>query len=65
MKDLIESPAWLALKEHYENIKDVHMRDMFADDPHRFEKFSTSLKCWNTMPMPAAIAAWLSVMTVF
>ena len=43
MKDLIESPAWLALKEHYEEIKDVHMRDMFAEDPHRFETFSASL----------------------
>ncbi len=25
-------------------------------------KFSTSMKCWWTMPMPAAIAAWLSGM---
>ena len=22
------------------------------------EKFGTSLKCWNTMPMPAAMASW-------
>ena len=43
MNDLIESPAWLKLKEHYEAIKDVHMRDMFADEPHRFEEFSASL----------------------
>jgi hypothetical protein len=28
-------------------------------------KFSTSLKCWCTMPMPARIAAWLSGMSVF
>ncbi len=42
-KDLIDSPAWLALKAHYEEIKDEHMRNMFADDPKRFEKFSTSM----------------------
>ena len=43
MSELTESPAWLALKEHYEEIKDVHMRDMFENDNDRFEKYSTSL----------------------
>lgn len=43
MKELTESPAWVALKEHYEAIKDVHMRDMFADDPLRFDNFSTAM----------------------
>jgi glucose-6-phosphate isomerase len=43
MKELNQSPAWLALKEHYEEVKDLHMRDMFAEDPQRFEKFSTNL----------------------
>ncbi len=43
MTDLIESPAWVALKEHYKEIKDLHMRDMFAEDPHRFEKYSAYL----------------------
>jgi len=33
-------PAWKALERHYEVMKDVHMRDLFAADPHRFEKFS-------------------------
>jgi len=33
-------PAWKALESHYEAMKDVHMRDLFAADPHRFEKFS-------------------------
>ena len=27
-------------------------------------KFCTSLKCWNTMPMPARIAVWLSLMLI-
>lgn len=36
-------PAWQALQEHYEEIKDVHMRDMFEEDPERFRKFSLTL----------------------
>ena len=32
MKELTESAEWLALQEHYEEIKDVHMRDMFEND---------------------------------
>ncbi len=33
-------PAWTALKQHYYAVKDLHMRDLFAEDPSRFEKFS-------------------------
>ncbi len=33
-------PAWQALQAHYQVMKDVHMRDLFAADPHRFERFS-------------------------
>ncbi|RMG57698.1 MAG: glucose-6-phosphate isomerase [Bacteroidetes bacterium] len=32
--------AWQALSAHYEAIKDVHMRDLFAADPERFARFS-------------------------
>ena len=31
----IDTPAWKNLKAHYEKIKDVHLRHMFADDPQR------------------------------
>jgi len=37
---LTNSPAWLALQQHYQTMKDVHMRDLFAADPQRFQKFS-------------------------
>ena len=40
MNNLTLSPAWLALQKHYEAIKDLHMRDLFTDDPDRFDKFS-------------------------
>ena len=35
-----KSPAWLALREHKRQIVDMHMRDLFAEDPERFEHFS-------------------------
>ena len=34
------TPAWQALSEHYKNIFPVQMRDQFAEDAKRFEKFS-------------------------
>ena len=40
--DLVESPAWKALSSHYQTIEPLHMRDLFAQDPERFEKFSIS-----------------------
>ena len=36
----IDLPAWKALKEHYGEMSEVHMRDLFAQDPQRFEHFS-------------------------
>ncbi len=40
MSTLINSPAWIALQQHYQEIRDTHMRDLFAQDPRRFERFS-------------------------
>lgn len=37
---LTDTAAWLALTEHYQSIKDVHMRDLFTHDPGRFDTFS-------------------------
>ncbi len=31
---------WKKLADHYEKMKNVHMKDLFADDPERFAKFS-------------------------
>src|ERR1019366_2054457 len=35
---LTQRPAWRALGAHYEKIKDVHLRQLFADDPKRGER---------------------------
>jgi len=36
-------PAWQALKNHHQEIAQLHMRDMFATDSQRFKKFSLRL----------------------
>ena len=33
-------PAWQALEAHFREVEGLHMRDLFAHDPRRFEKFS-------------------------
>jgi glucose-6-phosphate isomerase len=40
MSALTESPAWKALETHHGKVAGLHMRDLFASDPKRFEKFS-------------------------
>ncbi len=40
MSGLTQSPAWQALHDHYKTMRQVHMRDLFAADAQRFEKFS-------------------------
>lgn len=35
-----ETRAWQLLKEHYDQIKDKHLRQWFKEDPQRFDKFS-------------------------
>ncbi len=43
MTDLINSPAWLALQQHRQEMETVQMRDLFASDPQRFARFSLQL----------------------
>jgi glucose-6-phosphate isomerase len=40
MSELTDSSAWKALKEHHQEVVGLHMRDLFAEDPKRFERFS-------------------------
>ncbi len=40
MSKLTLSEAWQALSAHYAEIEPLHMRQLFADDPARFDKFS-------------------------
>ena len=36
---LTQSDAWKDLAEHHEKIRNIHMRDWFAEDPNRFHNF--------------------------
>ncbi len=35
-----KTKAWKKLSDHYDQIKNVHMKSMFKKDPERFDKFS-------------------------
>jgi len=37
---LCERPAWKALRHHHAEIQNVHLRQLFADDPRRGERFA-------------------------
>ncbi|WP_296409959.1 glucose-6-phosphate isomerase [Zoogloea sp.] len=37
-------PAWQALIKHHQSVFRVHLRDLFASDPQRFERFSLELE---------------------
>ena len=36
----VDTPAWKDLQRHYEKIKDLQLRQMFADDPQRGTRFT-------------------------
>src|SRR6185436_3962572 len=39
-KKLSNRQSWRALAKHYESIRNVHLRTLFADDPERGERFT-------------------------
>lgn len=36
----LATEAWKRLSSHYDSMKDLHMREMFNEDPERFSRFS-------------------------
>jgi len=40
MAQLIKSAAWQALQAHHKTFARIHMRDLFAQEPNRFERLS-------------------------
>jgi len=38
----VGSPAWKALGSHYQKVRELHLRKLFADDPARGERLSLS-----------------------
>jgi glucose-6-phosphate isomerase len=37
---LTQRPAWKALEAHYQQVRDVHLRTLFAQNPHRGERLT-------------------------
>ncbi len=37
---LVERPAWKALQQHHSAIENVHLRQLFAEDPQRGQRFA-------------------------
>jgi glucose-6-phosphate isomerase len=37
---LTQRPAWKALEEHYQKVRDLHLRTLFAQDANRGERFA-------------------------
>jgi len=44
MSKLTSSPAWKKLAVHAEQMADVHIRDLFAEDPKRFARMSLTFE---------------------
>ncbi|MCS6808534.1 MAG: glucose-6-phosphate isomerase [Bacteroidota bacterium] len=44
MSRLTQLPEWKALQEHYEQLRHMHLRNLFAENPKRFEELSIE---WN------------------
>ncbi len=40
LQPLTQRPSWKALEEHYEQVKNLHLRQLFAENPRRGEQFT-------------------------
>ena len=43
MSELTEGHVWAVLKDHRQEIEGIHLRDLFAADPQRFQRYSLGL----------------------
>ncbi|KAA8968817.1 glucose-6-phosphate isomerase [Mycobacterium sp.] len=41
--DISATSAWQALRRHHTQVKDIHLRELFADDPDRGHEFSVTV----------------------
>ena len=40
VRPLADRPTWQALRRHYDEMRNVHLRTLFADDPKRGERYT-------------------------
>ncbi|TPW17458.1 MAG: glucose-6-phosphate isomerase [Halothiobacillaceae bacterium] len=43
MSTITATPVWAALAAHYQEVSPLHMRELFASDPERFQRFSLTV----------------------
>jgi glucose-6-phosphate isomerase len=41
--NITQTPEWSALQAHYETLCTAHLRELFAENPHRFEQLSLTV----------------------
>src|SRR3982075_3189649 len=41
IQSLTARPSWKALESHYQKVRQLHLRKLFADDPKRGERLAT------------------------
>src|SRR6202161_850531 len=41
IQSLTDRPGWKALESHYQKVRELHLRQLFADDPQRGERLTT------------------------
>ncbi|MFW5878631.1 MAG: glucose-6-phosphate isomerase [Myxococcota bacterium] len=46
MSALTQSPAWQALTNHHQQMREIHLRDLFEQDPSRAQRFSLRFENW-------------------
>jgi glucose-6-phosphate isomerase len=46
MSELTQSPAWKALLEHHQTVRDLHLRTLFEQDPGRAARLSLRFGDW-------------------
>lgn len=44
MPGLVDLPAWRALQAHYQTVKNIHLRTLFAQDPGRGERMTCEME---------------------
>ena len=40
LRSIDSSPAWKALQAHHQKVRELHLRELFADDPNRGERMT-------------------------
>ena len=60
IQSLTARPAWKALEAHHRKVRELHLRNLFADDPKRGERMTAEAVGIFVLPAPPP-RAWTTV----